>query len=167
MRESPPARRSPRSRDFWSTVSTASPPKQSPHAEGSRSDRLEARGLLCGGAYSRRALRGKIHSSHGGRKAYLNFELKDHGPNRSRLLPRSALKMSKSDKSDFDWRRHFVPSLTSKFRHARVCRAMNGKVWPERPFSDWWVTGERPEVLSRMAILARKEIRCSGIGLGT
>jgi hypothetical protein len=24
-----------------------------------------------------RARRGKIHSSHGGRKAYLNFELKD------------------------------------------------------------------------------------------
>jgi hypothetical protein len=25
-------------------------------------------------------LRGKNHSSHGGRKAYLNFELKDRGP---------------------------------------------------------------------------------------
>jgi hypothetical protein len=27
-----------------------------------------------------RVMRGKIHSSHGGRKAYLNFELKDHRP---------------------------------------------------------------------------------------
>jgi hypothetical protein len=25
-------------------------------------------------------MRGKIHSLHGGRKAYLNFELKDHRP---------------------------------------------------------------------------------------
>jgi hypothetical protein len=54
-------------------------------------------------------MRGKIHSSLGGRKAYLNFELKDHDRRR---------------------RRGFAPSLTSKFRHARVCRAMNGEVWP-------------------------------------
>jgi hypothetical protein len=44
-------------------------------------------------------------------KAYLNFELKDHDRIRSRLLPRSAFEMSKSDWSDFDWRRHFAPSL--------------------------------------------------------
>src|ERR1700730_12380850 len=71
----------------------------------------------------------KTHSSHGGRKAYLNFELKD--AHRSRLLPRSAFAMSKSDRSDFDWR---APSsrrgsLTPKFRYARVCRAMNGEEW--------------------------------------
>jgi hypothetical protein len=52
-------------------------------------------------------LRGKIHSSHGGRKAYLNFELKDHDR----------------------WRRRaFGASFTSKFKYARVSRAMNGKV---------------------------------------
>jgi hypothetical protein len=50
---------------------------------------------------SRRTWRGKTHSSDGGRKAYLNFELKDAHP--SRLLPRWAFTMSKSDKSDFDW----------------------------------------------------------------
>lgn len=44
-----------------------------------------------------RAKRGKIHSSHGGRKAYLNFELKDHDRQRGR---------------------RFAPSLTSKFRYA-------------------------------------------------
>ena len=40
--------------------------------------RLEARGRE-GGVFraSGRALRGKTHSSHGGGKAYLNFELKD------------------------------------------------------------------------------------------
>jgi len=32
------------------------------------------------GAYSRREPREKNHSSHGGRKAYLNFELKDRRP---------------------------------------------------------------------------------------
>jgi hypothetical protein len=76
---------------------------------------------------SGRILRGKTHSSDGGRKAYLNFELKDHGRNRSRLLPRPAFEMSKSDKSDFDWPRAYGASLTSKFRCARVGRAMNGK----------------------------------------
>jgi hypothetical protein len=45
-------------------------------------------------------MRRKIHSSHGGRKAYLNFELKD--AHRFRLLPGSAFMMSKSDRSDFD-----------------------------------------------------------------
>ncbi len=54
-------------------------------------------------------LRGKNHSSHGGRKAYLNFELKDRDRRR---------------------RRAFGASLTSKFRYARVSRAMNGVVWP-------------------------------------
>jgi hypothetical protein len=80
-----------------------------------------------------RALRGKTHSSHGGRKAYLNFELKD--AHRSRLLSRSAFRMSKLDRSNFDWRAAsgHHRSLTSKFRYAEVCRAMNGKVWPERP----------------------------------
>ncbi len=35
---------------------------------------------------SARLVRGKIHSSHGGRKAYLNIELKDHGrPEAARL----------------------------------------------------------------------------------
>ncbi len=54
----------------------------------------------------------------------------------SRLLPRLAFMMSKSDKSDFDWRAASGGrrSLTSKFRYARVRRAMNGKVWPGRPF---------------------------------
>ncbi len=64
-----------------------------------------------------RHLRGKIHSSLGGRKAYLNFELKDH----DRRGPRA-----------------FGASLTSKFRYARVSRAMNGMEWPvqylEAPF---------------------------------
>jgi hypothetical protein len=40
-------------------------------------------------------------------RAYLNFELKDHDRRR---------------------RRAFGASLTSKFRYARVSRAMNGKV---------------------------------------
>ena len=40
-------------------------------------------------------LRGNIHSSHGGRKAHLNFELKD-------LRPPEAARQSKSDLSDFD-----------------------------------------------------------------
>jgi hypothetical protein len=43
----------------------------------------------------RRRLRGNTHSSHGGRKAYLNFELKVHW-----LL--EAARQSKSDLSDFD-----------------------------------------------------------------
>jgi site-specific DNA-methyltransferase (adenine-specific) len=58
-------------------------------------------------------LREKTHSSHGGRKAYLNFELKDRDRRR---------------------RRRFAPSLTSKFRYAPVGRPMNRKVWPDRPF---------------------------------
>jgi hypothetical protein len=58
---------------------------------------------------SSRLLRGKNHSSLGGRKAYLNFELKDHDRRR---------------------RRRFAPSLTSKFRYARVSRAMNGNCDP-------------------------------------
>jgi hypothetical protein len=57
----------------------------------------------------RRAWHGKIHSSLGGRKAYLNFEVKDRDRRR---------------------RRYFVPFLTSKFRYARVSRATNGKVGP-------------------------------------
>jgi hypothetical protein len=60
-----------------------------------------------------RKLRKETHSSDGGRKAYLNFELKD-GAKRRRLR-RSR-------------------SLTSKFGYARVGRALNGIVWPERPF---------------------------------
>jgi hypothetical protein len=42
-----------------------------------------------------RLQRVKTHSSLGGQKAYLNFELKDHGP------PEAAAP-SKSDLSDFD-----------------------------------------------------------------
>ena len=75
---------------------------------------------------SQRAWRGKIHSSHGGRKAYLNFELKD------RRRPEAA-RQSKSDLSDFDIinahlgnSRDGYASLTSKCRYARVSRAMNG-----------------------------------------
>src|SRR5208337_2892583 len=59
-------------------------------------------------------MRGKIHSSHGGRKAYLNFELKD-APKARGLRPSR--------------------SLTSKFRYARVSRAMNWAVWPGPPFA--------------------------------
>jgi hypothetical protein len=40
------------------------------------------------GAYSRRVLREKNHSSHGGRKAYLNFELKDQRPPEAARLRR-------------------------------------------------------------------------------
>jgi hypothetical protein len=43
-------------------------------------------------------MRGKIHSSLGGSKAYLSFELKDHDRRR---------------------RRRYAPSLTSKLRYAR------------------------------------------------
>jgi hypothetical protein len=42
-----------------------------------RSLRLEARGHARGVLLSQRVVRGKNHSSLGGRKAYLNFELKD------------------------------------------------------------------------------------------
>jgi hypothetical protein len=42
-----------------------------------RRARLEARGLLCRVLLSQRTWRGKNHSSHGGGKAYLDFELKD------------------------------------------------------------------------------------------
>ena len=52
---------------------------------------------------SRREMREKIHSSLGGRKAHRNFELKEHVRRR---------------------RRAFGASLTSKFRCARVSRAM-------------------------------------------
>jgi hypothetical protein len=78
-------------------------------------------------------MRGKIHSSHGGRKAYLNFELKDR-------RPPEAARQSKSDLSDFDIvnahlgnSRDGCASLTSKFRYAPVGRPMNGIVRPGRP----------------------------------
>jgi hypothetical protein len=82
----------------------------------------------------RRRLRGKTHSSHGGRKAHLNFEVKD-------LRRPEAARQSKSDLSDFDIvnadlgnSRDRIASLTSKFRYAPVCRAMNGEVWPRGRF---------------------------------
>jgi hypothetical protein len=58
-------------------------------------------------------MRGKIHSLHGGRKAYLNFELKDRRPLEAARL----------------WR---VLDFKVQVR-ADSAVAMNGKPWPERP----------------------------------
>jgi hypothetical protein len=82
---------------------------------------------------SRRVLRGKIYSSLGGRKAHLDFELKDQ-------RPPEAVHQSKSDLSDFDITntdlgssRDRCVSLTSMSRYAGVCHATNGKLWLGRP----------------------------------
>ena len=83
-------------------------------------------------------------------KAYLNFELKDHGPNRSRLLPRSALKMSKSDKSDLRLAAALRAVLDFKvqIRSGLPCDEWGG-VARGGPLSVWHGSAERHEVLSR------------------
>ncbi|HUI20784.1 MAG TPA: hypothetical protein VLZ74_07035, partial [Methylocella sp.] len=54
-------------------------------------------------------LRRKIHSSLGGRKAYLHFELKD--AHRSRLLPRSAFKIVNGTRNFLSLGKVKLPSL--------------------------------------------------------
>ncbi len=67
-------------------------------------------------------------------KRYLNFELKDRDGTDLGFCRDRHFGVSKSNRSDFEWPRAFGASLTSKFRYARVSCAMNGIVWPERPF---------------------------------
>ena len=93
-----------------------------------------ARGCRRAGRFSRRAWRGKTNSSLGGRKAHLNFEVKERARRRRQRFEigparfRSLMPISATAEMG-------APSLTSKFRYAPVSRAMNEKVWPGLAFS--------------------------------